>query len=170
VAGVYIHQAWIALTLPHAGDTRRILWRHAEIFDCRLPDCISDGTRGSASLRDEMVAFPLAATISTRVRRPHRNAARHWWPYQFWGRYASILQQGSLLNLPSLPDSTRLTTSRNLHQPRAATADLPNRAAKCIQRPPLSRNRSRTPTTLRRWMLPIVERGPPDHSVMISVA
>jgi hypothetical protein len=117
-----------------------------------------------------MVVFPLAATISSRVRRPRRNGARHWWPYQFWGRYASTFQPGSILNLPSLPDSTRLTTPRNLHQLRAVTADLPHRAAKCIQRAPLSRTRSRTPTTLRRWMLPIVERGPPDHSVMISVA
>ena len=115
-----------------------------------------------------MVFSPLAATISTRVHRPH-NAARHWWSHQFWRRCA--LQQGHILNSPTLPDFARRIPSQILPQLRAVTVESPNRAAHCIQRPPLSRTRSRTPTTLRRWMLPIVERGPPDQtSVMISVA
>ena len=117
-----------------------------------------------------MVFSPLAATTSTGVHRPYRDAARHWWwSHQFWRRYVCGLQQGTIP--PSLPDPTRRTTSKSLHQLRAVTVESVNRAAQCIQRTPLSRTRSRTPTTLRRWMLPIVERGPPDQtSVMISVA
>ena len=116
-----------------------------------------------------MVFSPLAATIPTRVYRPHRDAARHWWSHQFWRLYTCGLQPGTIP--PPLPDFTRRTTSKSLHQFRAVTVGSVNRAAQSIQRTPLSRTRSRTPTTLRRWMLPIVERGPPDQtSVMISVA
>jgi hypothetical protein len=48
-----------------------------------------------------------------------------------------------------------------LFHPCATDPQFPDRATKSIQRNLLRRRRSRTTSTLRRWMLPTVERGPP---------
>jgi hypothetical protein len=97
-----------------------------------------------------MGVFPRAATMNSLLTRPRGKASRHWWPALLWQR----------CTLDILPSPSHIR----------ATAELqPSRASVWIHRAPLSRIRSTTSTTLRRWMLPVFERGPPVHGVMFAV-
>src|SRR4051794_12791016 len=89
--------------------------------------------------------LPLTATMNSRVNRPHLDAARHWRPTPCC----------------SLSHSSRHYSSRFQSQLRATSDRSLDRASHCIQRTPLLRTTVRCQTTLRRWMLPVVERGPP---------
>jgi hypothetical protein len=57
--------------------------------------------------------------------------------------------------------SLLLPTNRSLFQPCAIPQYAPDRATESIQRGLLRRSYSSAVGTLRRWMLPTVERGPP---------
>jgi hypothetical protein len=82
-------------------------------------------------------------------------AARSRWSDSSWRVHVILCQ-------PKPPDPRFVKpVLRFLFQPCATNPQFPDRAIKSIQRNLLRRIRSRTPSTLRRWMLPTVERGPP---------
>ncbi len=89
---------------------------------------------------------------------PQRGVARErLWPDPLWWRIASRQQLS-----PSYPSlSFRL---QFLHQLRATSPRVPDRAPESIQQTPLRRIWYRTASVFRRWMLPTVERGPPGHA------
>jgi hypothetical protein len=106
-----------------------------------------------------MGLFPLAATISMDSP-PRWRMAREWWRNLFW-RPPTTIVQPNLTQYAVPPDPSRLLCSESHSQFRAIPQQPRDRASQCIQRAPLSRRSTRIATTLRRWMLPIVERGPP---------
>ena len=114
-----------------------------------------------ASLRDEMGLFPLAVTPSPIRPSPHFRTARYCWPNLLWRHYAANIRQHMNGNGPLQSAPSRPATSRPQSQFRAIFRQSAHRASQCIQLAPLSRRRSSTATTLRRWMRPTVERGPP---------
>ena len=158
----------VALTLPTPGDERRILRRHDCEPICRFPDCTSiQAHNGSpALLRDEMGLFPLVATRSPIRPSPHPRTARHWWPNLLWRYCAASMPQCMIGDAPLQSAPSRPTFFRPQSQSRANPRQSDHRASQRIQRAPLSRRRSRTASTLRRWMPPTVERGPPATRVI----
>jgi hypothetical protein len=80
-------------------------------------------------------------------------AARSHWSGSPWRVHITLRQPPDPPFLQPIP--------RFLFQPCATNPQFPDRAIKSIQRNLLRRRRSRTTSTLRRWMLPTVERGPP---------
>jgi hypothetical protein len=102
--------------------------------------------------------FPLAGTIWSILNPLRVKAAGSRWPVVLWRRSFQYIQQVDPTDNPS-----RLTVSRPLFQSRATSNHSADRASESIQRAALRRRHSRTASTLRRWMLPTVERGPPVH-------
>lgn len=89
---------------------------------------------------------------------PQRGIARERpGPDLMWWRTASRHQHST--SFPSL--SFRL---QFLHQLRATSSRVPDRASESIRQTPLRRIWCRTASGFRRWMLPTVERGPPGHA------
>ena len=105
-----------------------------------------------------MGVSPLAATFATL---PYRTRlGRYWWPTLPW-RSSALYTQQYALNTLSASNSFRSTAPRFSSQSRATSRRSADRASEGIQRAPLSRIRFSPEITLRRWMLPTVERGPP---------
>jgi hypothetical protein len=103
-----------------------------------------------------MGLFPLAATISSMLNPLRAIATRSRWPEAPWRPSDSYMHQRTLPHGPS-----RSAAPRSLFQSRAITSQSLHRASQSIQRDSFRRKCSQAGTTLRRWMLPTVERGPP---------
>jgi hypothetical protein len=88
---------------------------------------------------------PLPATI-----------ARSVWPDVPWRQPMTPLRDYTPSELSLLSP-----TNRSLFHLCAITQHVPDRATKSILRSLLRRSYSSAVGTLRRWMLPTVERGPP---------
>ncbi len=129
----------------------------------RLSECSSLLTQsGSAkSLRDEIGLFPFAGTNPSMLNPPGVGAARSRWPEVLWRRCALAKHSCTSVYTPPLSDPSGVDTSRPLFHSREIARQRSDLGPRCIQQASLSRNRVRTPSALRREMLPRVERGPP---------
>ena len=98
------------------------------------------------------------ADMSWSNLNPQRGIAREkpWLDPVWWRRPG---RQQHFTSHPSL--SFRL---HFLHQLRATSPHVPDRAPESIRLTPLRRIWCRAATGFRRWMLPTVERGPPGHA------
>jgi hypothetical protein len=107
-----------------------------------------------------MGVSPLAASLSSSPCLLSSRSARYWWRTLLWRGHQSYTQQW-VSNAGPPSDYSRPNTSSLPSQIRATSRRSADRASQCIQRAPLSRKHFSPRTTLRRWMLPLVERGPP---------
>jgi hypothetical protein len=105
-----------------------------------------------------MGLFPFATSTWSMLNPPRAGAKRSRWPEIPWRLRA--WQPHSYQISPS-DNPSRPTPLRPLSQARAIAHLFADRASESIQRISLVRKRSRTGTTVRRWMPPTVERGPP---------
>ena len=89
---------------------------------------------------------------------PQRSITRErLWPDPLWWRIASRQQHST--SYPSVSFRQQF-----LHQLRATSPCVPDRAPESIRQTSLRRIWYRTASGFRRWMLPTVERGPPGHA------
>ena len=110
----------------------------------RFSDALRD-LMGLSRFRIHSTLHPLPAAI-----------VRSLWPGVPWRQPMTPQHDHTPADLSLL-----LPTNRFLYQSCAIAQHAPDRATESIQRGPLRRSYSSAVATLRRWMLPTVERGPP---------